>query len=299
MRPAPRVLETLSRVAPLGVRFRDELMGTLVGDGLDVSAYPEGQPHLRRRASVSRSGVHVLSDLPGLRSFEIGGAEMGDAAWWAQLPPRQPFTVEVEDSLGRFLPCSFRAELPFRGLFELDEAPPPGSPPTLARPPSVPLFSAPARVTGTPLAVLRAELWDTHARAPAAWARVEVTPEGGPVARGVTDAQGRLALFFQYPAPVDLPPGSFADASTLPSGPPLLEQSWALAVRIHYARRSPVPARPDLRVTLSQPSSWVWPDAGTSLELLEPTLRYGQELVLKTQGAPRSRLWITPTGSPP
>jgi hypothetical protein len=299
-----RRLEVLSRVAPLGVRFRDEVTGALVGDGLQVSAFPEGQPTARRASIVNRSGVHVLMDLPGLRDLEFGGKDVppqdaGDAAWWASLPTHKPFTVEVEDAMGRFLPCSFRAQLPFPGLFQLDcpGVPPASLPPTGG--PAVPLFSAPARAPGGPLAVLRAELWDADAQVPAAWALVEATPEGGAPVRGVADEQGRLALFFQYPAPVDFPPGSFADASALPAGPPLLEQSWALHVRVFYARRTPVPARPDLCDTLSQPSSWAWTDTGSSVELLEPTLRYGQELVLRTQDAPRSRLWITSTGSLP
>jgi hypothetical protein len=299
MRPPVRVLETVSRVAPLGVRFRDEVTGSLVGDGLQVSAFPEGLPSARRKAVLSRSSsVHILMDLPGLRHLEHGGKEAGDAAWWASLPARKPFTVEVEDLQGRFLPCSFRAELPYPGLFELDC---PGLPPasTPAEGPAVPLFSAPQRAVATPLALLRAELWDQEAQVPAAWALVEATPVDGTPVRGVADEQGRLALFFQYPAPVDFPPSEPGDSSALVTGPPLLEQEWTLQVRVFYARRSPVPDMPDLCDTLSQPSAWAWPHTGSSLELLEPTLRYGQELVLKTQDAPRSRLWITPMGSPP
>lgn len=296
-------LEVLSRVTPLGVRFRDEGTGALVGDGLQVSAFPEGQPRLRRASLVNRSGVHVFMDLPGLRDLEYGGpgvppADAGDAAWWASLPARKPFTVEVEDAMGRFLPCAFRAELPHPGLFQLTCPGLPPAPP-LSGPPAVPLFSAPTRVSGGPLAVLRAELWDADAQVPAAWARVEATAQGGAAALGVADAQGRLALFFHYPEPVDFPPGPLAENPALPAGPPLLEQTWTLQVRVFYARRTPVPARPDLCDTLSQPSSWAWTDTDSSVELLEPTLRYGQELVLKTQDAPRSRLWITSTGSLP
>jgi hypothetical protein len=72
-----------------------------------------------------------------------------------------------------------------------------------------------------------------------------------------------------------------------------------LQVRFHYVRRTPVPELPDVCITLSQPLAGVWKDASSPLELLEPTLRYGQELVLRTQDAPGSRLWITPTGSTP
>ena len=297
MRPPIRVMERVSRVTPLGVRFLDEATGTLVGDGLQVSAFPEGQPASRRQSVVNRSGVHVLMDLPGLRDLEYADGDAGDDAWWAALPARRPYTVEVWDTLGRFLPTSFRAELPHRGLFAPDcVASPPSPLAPLGDGPAVPLFSAPARQSAVPLAVLRAELWDPNELGPAAWALVEVTSPTGAFARGVADAQGRLALFFQYPEPEDFLPGSQVDASSLPAGPPLLEQAWALQVRVHYTRRTPVPQLPDVCLTLSQPPAGVWAEVtGSPLELLEPTLRYGQELVLRTQDAPGSRLWITPT----
>jgi len=302
MRPPVRIMERLSRVAPLGVRFLDEATGSLIGDGLQVSAFPEGLPAARKPAIVNRSGVHVLMDLPGLRDLEYADGDAGDDAWWAALPTRRPYTVEVHDTLGRFLPCAFRAELPHRGLFVPDCVSSPLSPFSPLSPadgPAVPLFSAPARQAAVPLAVLRAELWDIDEGIPAAWTLVEVTPPGGGTARGMTDEQGRLALFFQYPEPEDFMPGSSADASSFPAGPPLLEQTWMLQVRFHYVRRTPVPELPDVCITLSQPLAGVWKDASSPLELLEPTLRYGQELVLRTQDAPGSRLWITPTGSTP
>lgn len=302
MRPPIRVMEQLSRIAPLGVRFHDEATGAPVGDGLRVSAFPEHLPAARKPSVVNRSGVHVLMDLPGLRDLEYGDGDAGTDAWWAALPARRPYIVEVQDTLGRFLPCAFKAELPHRGLFAPDCITSPLSPLSPLSPgdgPSVPLFSAPARQAAVPLAVLRAELWDIHARIPAAWAYVEATLTGGATVRGVADADGRLALFFQYPEPVDFAPGSAVDASSLPAGPPLLEQAWALQVRVHYARHTPVPELPDVCTTLSQPPVGVWADTSSPLELLEPTLRYGQELVLRTQDAPGSRLWITPTGPTP
>ncbi|MFY2562735.1 hypothetical protein ACN469_34400 [Corallococcus terminator] len=298
MRPAIQVLEHVSRIAPLGIRFRDEATGAWVNEGLRVSAFPVGQPSLRRESVVNRSGLHLLMNLPGLRDLEFGDEHAGDDAWWAALPSRRPYTIEVHDNLDRFLSCSFRAQLPHRGLFSLDcvaSPPSPLSPPA----PSVPLYSAPTRQSAVPMAVVRAELWDTKAKAPAAWALVEVTSAGGVTARGMTDERGRLALFFPYPAPVDFAPGSPVDASSLPPGPPLLEQTWPLQLRVHHDYRAPGTALPDVCVTLSQPPAGVWADTGSPQALLEPTLRYGQELVLRTQDAPASRLWITPTGSPP
>ncbi|MBZ4417852.1 hypothetical protein [Myxococcus sp. RHSTA-1-4] len=304
MRPPVHVMERLSRVAPLGLRFVDEATGTFIGDGLQVSAFPEGLPAARRQSVLNRSGIHVLMDLPGLRDLEFGDEHAGDDAWWATHAGQRPYTVEVRDTLGRFLPCAFRAELPHRKLFAPDCVSSPPSPLSPLSPnddgPSVPLFSAPSRQAAVPLAVLRAELWDVDEDAPAAWALVEATDPGGVTVRGVADEKGRLALFFQYPRPLD-----FSPDFSFPAGPPLLEQTWALQIRVHYTRRTPVPELPDVCLTLSQPPAGVWTvDSGGPLALLESTLRYGQELVLRTrrpdpQAPPHPRLWITPTGSTP
>lgn len=301
MRPPVHVMERLSRVAPLGLRFVDEATHALIVDGLQVSAFPEGQPAARQRSVVNRSGIHVLMDLPGLRDLEFGDERAGDDAWWAAHSAQRPYTVEVRDALGRFLPCAFRAALPRRKLFAPDCVSSPPSP--LAADddgPSVPLFSAPTRQAAVPLAVLRAELWDVDDDSPAAWALVEATEPGGATLRGMADEKGRLALFFQYPRPLDFSPGFSS-----PVGPPLVEQTWPLQVRVHYTRRTPVPELPDMCLTLSQPLAGVWAaDSGGPLGLLESTLHYGQELVLRTrrpspQDPPHPTLWITPTGSTP
>jgi len=296
MIPPVRPLEQVSRVAPLGVRFHDEVTGGFVGDGLVVAAHPSTQPSVRKQATVNRSSVYTWRDLPGLRGLEFGA---GDAAYWSSLPAPRRFTVEVSDAQGRFLPFSFQAGLPHPGLFGLDSL---GSPPSPLSPPSpgrpaLPLFSAPARRAASTVAVLRAELWDTRAQAAAASALVKASA-AGIVGTGVADAEGRVAVLFQYPEPEDFAPGSPADASSLPPGLPLLAQTWPLQLDVFYARRFPVPDYPDLGDTLSQPPAFVWPDTASSRNGVEQTLRYGQELVVRTQGDPRSRLWITPVGSP-
>ncbi len=40
-----KTIEKFSLVAPLGLRFWDELSGKVIGDGLKFEAYPDGQPH--------------------------------------------------------------------------------------------------------------------------------------------------------------------------------------------------------------------------------------------------------------
>lgn len=300
-------LETVTRVAPLGVRFRDVVTDTLVGDGLSVTAYPAAAPARRVTAQVNRSGVYVLHRAPGLRAFERGA---GDAAFWADAATPVPFVVEVEDLERRFLPFSFEAELPFKGLYNwtspLDPAP--ASPPDLPR--NVPLYSAPTRRAPAGMAVLRAELRDPLTGAPAAWAVVEARLDGQVIARGFADERGRLALFFPYPAPLKFPPASPPDSPPAAQGPPLTQQEWHVTLSAAYAP-APPPApgaagaqAHDLRATLAQllaPPADLWLHYANRVRLTGAVLRYGQELVLQSQDldnnsppAPESVLFVTP-----
>jgi hypothetical protein len=303
-------LETVARVAPLGVRFRDVVTDTLVGDGLSVTVYPAASPARRVAALSNRSGVYVLHRAPGVRAFEQGE---GDAAFAADAQPPLHFVVEVEDLEHRFLPFSFAAELPFRGLYNwtspLDPAP--ASPPDPPR--NVPLYSSPTRRAPAGMAVVRAELRDPVLDAPAAWAVVEARLDGQMVARGFSDELGRLALIFPYPAPLKFPPVSPPASPPTAQGPPLMQQEWHVTLSAAYAPQSPPspPASdaagataPDLRATLAQllaPPADLWLHYGNRVRLTGAVLRYGQELVLQSQDlndnsppAPESVLFVTP-----
>lgn len=303
-------LETVTAVAPLGVRFRDVVTDTLVGGGLSVSAHPAGSPALRAPATANRSGVHVLHHAPGLRDFERGA---GDAAFWAGQTAALPYVVEVEDLEGRFLPFSFVAELPFKGLYNWTSPvdPLPAEPP--APPRNVPLYSAPTRTPPPGMAVLRAELRDPVLGAPAAWAVVEASLDGQLFARGFADERGHLALIFPYPAPLKFPPVSPPASPPAAQGPPLLQQEWHITLSAAYTPSSPpAPAAsaageapaPDLRDTLAQllaPPADLWLHYGSRVRLTGAVLRYGQELVLRSQDldtnsppAPESVLFVTP-----
>ncbi|HEX5749551.1 MAG TPA: hypothetical protein VFZ09_25200 [Archangium sp.] len=271
MSPSVHSYHLVSREACFGVRFRDAATGQYIGDGLVVSVWPESRPALRQRASVNPSSVWVLSDLPGLRALPPGS-------------PRKRFSVEVRDTEGRFLPCSFQVELPSRTLLTLECLPDTPPSPLWPPEPALPLFSAPSRHASPLLAVVRAELWDVKAEAPAAWARLEVRVKDELVARGLADAQGRAALFFDSPAILQ-------DA-------PLREQSWTLRLEAFYTPAGPVPPlAPDLRGTLRQPAARLWPDTSGAQPHLELTLHYGQPLVVRTQQDTHSRLRLTPAGS--
>lgn len=316
-------LDRLTRVAPLGLRFRDVASGALVGDGLNVRVYPLGRSTASVAAVANRKGVYVLHHAAGLRTLEGG---RGDREFWDGLPPRKSFVIEVSDGERRFQPFHFTEQLPIEGIYQwIGAAPasPPLSPPSalLAAPTSIPLYSSPVRSVPAGMAVLRADLWDAFQDAPAAWAVVEGYLDDQLIVRGIADEQGRIALIFPYPAPrsfvVTSPPASPASSPPAATGPALTEQVWPISLRARYTSDRPVlsppdpfeqkPELPDLRFTLSQPPATIWKDAAFTEPLLEVSLRYGRELVLKsetiTTSPPlpvrRSVLFISPAVSPP
>jgi hypothetical protein len=177
----------------------------------------------------------------------------------------------------------------------------------------VPLYSAPARALDSGMAVLRADLWNPIRRAPAAWAVLEARMGGVLQARGISDERGSIALIFPFPKPTDAPFASPVESPPVNKNVPLLEQTWELTLAAGYAPASlpatPASPLPDLRATLEQlnaPPAKLWTDFAGGEELAGVALRYGQELILKSQDslnvsppAPQSVLFITPAGSPP
>lgn len=107
------LLERQTRLAPLGLCFRDAATGEPVGEGLDVTVYPSANPAARTRAFPNRSGAYVVHMAPGLLDATHGA---GDDAFWNGPLARKPFTVEVVDQRRRYLPFTFAACLPARGL---------------------------------------------------------------------------------------------------------------------------------------------------------------------------------------
>ncbi|HEY3496563.1 MAG TPA: hypothetical protein VGK73_17815 [Polyangiaceae bacterium] len=284
--PSARVLspDVVSRSAALGVRFFDPVTKSFVADGLSVTATTLLAPPIRCQAQRNRSHVFVFHRLPGLARFEFSEAAEGEAF----SEPGVDLRIEVSDGLDRFLPFSFEAGAPERGLFALRCVDSPLSP--LADDPAVDLFSAPAREPGALFARVRAELWDPDQDAPAAWAYVEAQVENGPTVRGLADERGRVALFFAYPEPIDLVPGTFSRPLAL--SPPLVEQRWNVELAVHYAPERPPPKVPDLCSAFSRPKALLWADFARTVPLEPLELRFGRELVARTGGG--ARLWVTP-----
>src|SRR5262245_6920336 len=107
------VLERLTRTAPLGLRFWDEVTGKVVGDGLEVTAYQTDNPFRRIEAVVNHAGVYVLTGLPGLAETEFGS---GDSVFWAAPPATGTFKIEVVDTWKRFQPFVLTVDAPVRGI---------------------------------------------------------------------------------------------------------------------------------------------------------------------------------------
>jgi hypothetical protein len=279
-----RTIEVLTRTAPLGVRPWDAVAGRAVTDGLRLSEVRYGVT-----ATPNRSGVFVFHDLPGLHDSAYGS---GDEGFWASPPTRGRFVLELVDGERRFLPFRFDADAPARGVFR-EHCPHAFSPPETDVP-GLPLFSAPSRQVPPGSAVVRADLWDVELGAPAACAVLEVTPAGGPTARGIADEQGRVVVLLPYPEPYW--PGS----SPPPGSRALVDQTWSLQLGVRYdpAGASPPPpgagssVAPDLCTVLGQGAATLLAAPSPATPLTAATLAFGRQLTLRTPGS--SVLLVSP-----
>ena len=113
MSTPPKIIGRQTLVAPLGLRFRDAATGTAVSQGLRVTLYPTANPARRTRAFANGSGVYVAQRAAGLRESEMGA---GDDGFWNAPPASASFTVEVVDEERRYLPYTFTATLPSKGI---------------------------------------------------------------------------------------------------------------------------------------------------------------------------------------
>lgn len=304
------IIESIPSVTSLGVRFWDQVTGSPIRDGLNVTAYSAAAvlrkvqtlPDNRQVVSIiaprvqafpNRQGIYLLRNLPGLRTAENG---TGDANYWASVQTR-PFVIEVVDTYRRFQPCSFVADLPARGVFSLNCVPISSPPGTVLS--GVSLYSAPGRIAPGAIAVIHADLWDLDANVPAAWAVLEAQVAGQPPVSGFADLNGHVAIIFPLPEPVNTAltsPGAPLAAAAIP----LIQQQWPVQLQAAYTRLSPIPAVPDLCYLFAQQAATLWMDSTQSQPLTTVTLTFGQELVVRSQDpAYPSLLLITPAASPP
>jgi len=290
MADAMEILEQVSVMAPLGMRFRDAATNAMVDDGLSVVAYPSDNPARRTTAFTNRKGVFVFRDLPGLRAAENSA---GDSMFWASLAKKKSFLIEVKDGLRRFQSFLLNIDLPVKGLYrwELDVS---SSPPAPEAP--VPLFSASSRRAPAGMAVVRADLWNPHTDEPAAWALVEASVSGKVLGRCFADEKGRILLIFAYPEPKETSSTSPISSPVSGHRKSLVDQSWPLDLQAFYTPIKPVPEIPDLAEVFRQAPAHLWSSLSPAIELGQQNLEFGKELILKSVS--ESLLWITPEPSP-
>lgn len=260
MSAQPRLLETLTRVAPFGVRFWDAALGRPVDDALQVTLVPAGQGFRRIPAFRNTSGVYVAQNLPGLRASEFGDTAM---------PPSpadvQSFRVEVVDLAGRFHSVSFDADLPFAGLFETVCSSPPSPPEGLNE--VVPLFSVPSRAVPPGFAAVRAHL-SLQDGTGAHLASLDVLGRSG-----YADVRGEVVTFVPYPEPS----GSTGSPPFEPGGK-LTDQTWQVEIAATLPASTPDPLLPDVCAFAVRHTATL--EAGGTAFAAAQTLVYGRDLVL-------------------
>ena len=317
MRLTYQPLETLTRTAPLGLRCVDIATRSQVSAGLSVTALALDRAARPTPATLTRSGVYALRDLPGLREFEFG-----DDSVFESSPPASPagleFAVLVEDAWGRYLPYSMRLTLPRRRMMTTF------------------LFPAPSRPHAAGLTTIRGSLRDTTrtladgSAAPARFARVEAEYDltSPPTAYvGLADWRGEFALFLPEPNPLK-PPAGVTVTSPNTSGRQTISQlRWPVTLRFFYEPQSqqfittdergrvsnltgqtegvtdePPAASgpryfPVLPSLLNQSASGVFAVAGASGPpgaALEAEIEFGKDLVTRTAGTRDSGVWLVP-----
>jgi hypothetical protein len=285
-------LETVTRRAPLGLRFLDLTRGVSVTDGLVVKAWAAGTTEPKLLALRSPlSGVYGFRTLPGLRRFEMD--ERPASAWCGsppeasppeptaeeltdldtlrglyiateESPPRANFIVSVEDRMERFLPQTLMMCLPKERLLE------------------VPLFSSPARLAPAGLGVVRGEVIRQQDAQPAAWALVTASPDNGVTDYvATTDARGMFTIFVPYASPLPSLQGS------PPHGSGTIDQlTWPLTIHVFYqpSRQRFVPnlAPPDMLSILQQAGAEIYDQLGAHSSTLIRPLRFGIDVVATT-----------------
>ena len=280
-------LDVVTRVTPLGIRLWDFVTQTAVSEGLALSVRgPAGPASVS--IAINPSNVFVVSRLPGLAATEAGD---GEAAFWASPPAAASYVITVDDSLGRFLPCSVQVIAPTHGVLPSPCAAGTWMP-SMALGPAIPLFSSPSRELLPGTAAVRAQIWDAVADAPAAYAMLEVDTGAPPAQRGLADDQGRVLVALPYPPlPTTLssPPGPQA----------LTALTWPVTPTVYYdttAAATGTSGHPDLCSLLAQAPATALATASPPSTLSTATLAYGSDLVLATPG--QSTLLIDPGAAP-
>jgi len=286
-----QVIEKLSLVAPLGLRFHDAANGERVSDGLTVNVFPDSKNILRKgiAALPNPSGIFVLQKAVGLEEFSRGA---GDEDFWRDNPPQKNFIVEVTDSENRFLPFSLSIKLPVKGIYRWENIPPTSPNKNLS---SIPLYSAVSRKKLSGCSVIHAQFYENQDK-PASYAVLEARSNSVLIARGIADEEGRIALMFPALAPANNPLTSPPSSATRVT---LEEQKWNLDLTLKYqpsnlqiepssAGKIGASNLPDLRKILSQSQATMFADVAKTENFETAVLHFGKELILRSREAQTS-----------
>jgi hypothetical protein len=290
-----RVIETVSTVTTLGIRFWDPVTDAQIRDGLVVTACAATQSRSTPFVNAARtlSGYYAFHKLPGLVRFENGSIPIDGSPLAARR-----FRIETRDTLRRFLDTAFEVDVPlgYRGLFPAAAGSPGGNAPGFL------LYSAPTRRRPSWLGCVRGELEQLGNGRPAAHAVVAVRDPGGRTWRGIADEAGRFIVFLAFPE-IE---ASLGGSPPSPGQAALGERSWVLRVAVfHQAsmlRALPGTTVPDLQSILNQsPETDVWQllpsEGGTPQSDWVGELHFGGELVARTGDG--SKLLVGPETTSP
>jgi hypothetical protein len=184
--------------------------------------------------------------------------------------------VTVTDSLLRFLPFSISIQAPTQKILvfacangkptPLPEKQPAGS---------IALYSAAGRPVPGGCAVIRAQLARNPSQPqPAAWAVVEAYAKNALIARGLSDSEGQVALYFPYP--------KFILPTPTSNRPPLTQTTWPVDIKVFSNLSPPGGDVPDLCEVYAQAAANPLKQLSPNKPLQTQTLLFGQELVIQT-----------------
>lgn len=299
-----RILERVTRHAPIGLRFRDTATGQIVNSDLTVTITSKRNPLRSVTCAVNGSGVWYAQRFPGISETPEPAGSPPDDDFWTQ--PKIACRVSVNDGAGRFLPLAIEMDFPVEGLANWpgwaalppaplaaltdDDGSSPPKPVTSRD--AIPLFSAAGRPSPAPLAEIRCQLAYADNEAPAAWALVTATHAGRVRALAQADEKGRVALFFRHP---ERPRASLAT-----SPPAITDFRWSIALTAYADRLDPA-TPPDLAALMGQLNSTprdLFASTESPLELLpSQLLSFGRPLTLRTSqtsNGPSSLLLMAP-----
>jgi hypothetical protein len=240
------VIETVRRVALLGVRCLDAATGTLVTAGLRVAAVPvRGGSWTAARPAAA--GIFAFHRLPGLHAAAFGEDVLDS-------PPTQSFALLVTDQSRRYQGVGLLVDAPRRQPLTL----------RLLRLPAAPPAPGVLTLRGTLQDATRLD--SNGMLLPAAFALIEALrgDEAEPVL-GLSDERGEFVVVLPHPDPL----GPHLDYGTgsPASRPTLAERNFPLLLRFRYQPSRQRWLQPTLRGAALRDTAA--PDAVPEIEALQ------------------------------